>query len=46
VDQKQGEQAKENPAAERADQSDDQQSATEQVQAEAAEERENERGYQ
>jgi hypothetical protein len=46
MDQKPPEKVTDNPAAERAEQPEEQQNATEQAQAEAAEERESERGYQ
>ena len=46
MDQKQPEKVTDNTAAERAEQPEEQQEATEQAQAAAAKERENERGYQ
>jgi hypothetical protein len=46
VNGEQPEKATDNPAAERAEQPEEQQNVTEQVQEEAAKERESERGYQ
>jgi hypothetical protein len=46
VDEKQPRNVTDSSAAERAEQSEEQQEATEQAQADAAKERESERGYQ
>ena len=46
MDQKQPEKVSDNSAAERAEQPEEQQNATEQAQADAAHEREGDRGYQ